>query len=873
MDNVLVSLWRQAEGKSLETLAATFREQNATRKDVCAALACLTEAGLLTREGESTEEQPAYSFSGDKVSAVIVSYNGKEWLKECLASLAYQTYSPLEIIVVDNASSDDSIEWLKINFPTITLIVYEKTEPLSRAINRGVSEAQGDYFLVLNQDVWLERDAVAQMVATAAHDPSCAAVAPKIKFWWAPNFLNGIGNRVGAFSWGTDNGIGHLDLGQFDAWRQVPSVCFAATLIPRRAWERVGRIDEEYPLYYEDVDWSYRARLIGLNTRAAPRAIVYHAFGGRVPSGEQVDLTPSKLRNVVYGRLRFALKILGQLQPRFLRNYLLEDWGNFLNYFVHGNIRMVLAYMNGWAQASKTFSALRQEGRLLQKQRVRSDDELFQSNKHMPAPLVWHGLPELTWDLVKHHYLPILSSGVTRNMQELDEIRKKPHLLIVSHDVVAEKMAGQGMRYLEMARALKDSLDVTLAVPSATTMQMESVRLVQYDETRPQSVRILVDNSDVALVSGHMVQKFPFLKSSRSRIVVDLLTPFLLENLHYYVDETIEAQEEFNTQAIDITNQLAQLGDFFLCGSERQRDFWLGVLAANGRINPHTFNHDPMLRRLVGVLGFGIPNHPPTHKRPIFRGTHARFGKDCKIVWWGGGMWDWLDSVTLVRAWKQVVTRHPEARLIFMSGHPNPLVPRHKIAAETLRIAEEIGERDRTIFFPDWLSYADRESALCEADIGAVLHPHHLETRFSVRTRVLDFIWARLPILISSGDTMSDLVREKNLGCVVAPQDPDAVADALSDLLNHPKTTWSDSFEALSESICWSNVVTPLQSYCYEGSYAPDRLVRETVEARTISPEGWRNLFIRADQIRRNEGMRVMLHRVRRYLQWRLAAI
>jgi len=182
------------------------------------------------------------------------------------------------------------------------------------------------------------------------------------------------------------------------------------------------------------------------------------------------------------------------------------------------------------------------------------------------------------------------------------ESNRHPHFLIVSNDLVDVRMAGPGMRYLEMARALKDTLEITLAVPSETSLVEPGIRLVRYRLDRPESLKEVVDNADVALVSGHMVQLFPFLHTTPTRLVVDMINPFLLEHLHYNTDKPIEIQVMGIRDTVDVTNQLARIGDFFICGSERQRDFWLGVLAANGRINPRTYARDGTLRNLIDVV-------------------------------------------------------------------------------------------------------------------------------------------------------------------------------------------------------------------------------------------------------------------------------
>ncbi len=870
IDAKLLELWRAADGHTADQVVTAFKTLPADA--VRAALACLAEAGFLTRADQISASPPLF-IQGPLVSVIVVAFNSREWLDECLSSLQSQTYQPVEIIVVDNASSDGAAEWLAQNYPQIRLVHLDSPQSFACATNLGIHEAKGEYFFVLNPDVKVQSDALAQLVAIACADPVCAAVAPKLKYWWATAFLNGIGNRVRAVSWGTDNAIGHLDVGQFDDWDQLPSACFAAALIVRSVWERVGALDEKFPMYYEDSEWSYRARLLGYTIRAAPRAVVFHALGGRIPSGETSELAPRKLRNVVYGRLRFAAKILGVgFLAQFMRNFALEDGLNLAHALVRGKWAVGGAYLGGWIDFLKTVPALRHERAKLQSQRVQSDKQMFALQADMPGALIWHGLPDLSWDQVIQNYLPLILSKRTRPMPEFQTSPRRPHLLIVSNDVVDAKMGGAGMRYVEMARALTDDLDVTLAVPSETSVQLEEIQLVRYWEERPASLQVLVENSDVALVSGYMVQKFPFLSSTRARLVIDLYDPFFLENLFYYLDEPIDSQERLNDHALTIVNQLAQIGDYFICGSERQRDFWLGVLVANKRVNPRTFARDQTLRALIDVVGVGFSDRAPRHQ-PILRGVHPAFPQDSRIVLWGGGIWNWLDPLTLIRAWHQVVARYPNARLVFLgTRHPNPLVPTHRVAQQAVTLAQEIGEKDRTIFFFEWLPYSEREALLCEADIGVTLHPPHIETRFSIRTRILDYLWARLPVLISDGDVTSEWVRQYNVGMVVPPLDAKSVADAIAQMLDQPKDKWSAAFEPLRDVFRWHQVVAPLRKYCLRGVYAPDRQSRDAV-APMATERSWRTLLSRGLSIWRTEGIAILVHRVKRYIQWRMSSI
>ena len=184
------------------------------------------------------------------------------------------------------------------------------------------------------------------------------------------------------------------------------------------------------------------------------------------------------------------------------------------------------------------------------------------------------------------------------------------------------------------------------------------------------------------------------------------------------------------------------------------------------------------------------------------------------------------------------------------------------MADETLALAAEIGAKDSTIFFYEWLAYEEREALLCEADIGVTLHPVHVETRYSIRTRVLDYLWARLPVLTTEGDVTSEWIQEYSVGLVVPPLDVEALQQALIEMLKKPKSIWAPAFEPLRASFCWSQVVEPLRHYCLHPEYAPDRLLRSMVP---VAAKGGR--LSKAFQIWRTEGFRALWHRLKRRIQ------
>jgi glycosyltransferase involved in cell wall biosynthesis len=237
----------------------------------------------------------------------------------------------------------------------------------------------------------------------------------------------------------------------------------------------------------------------------------------------------------------------------------------------------------------------------------------------------------------------------------------------------------------------------------------------------------------------------------------------------------------------------------------------------------------------------------------------------------GGGLWDWLDPLSLVRAWPGVLDHYPDARLVFLgTRHPNPNVPQQKIVNEVISLSEQLGFRDRTIFFIEWLSYEDHASALAEADVGVSLHPIHIETHFSIRMRVLDYLWARLPVVVTEGDMVSQWIQSYGLGRTVPPHDAAAVSEALIEVLSRPKQAWYVDFDGLATKLHWRQVAEPLHRFCLEGENAADRALIAKGMPDSNRPN-WNNLYYRAVYILKNQGLRMLLHRIWRYFQWRLA--
>jgi glycosyltransferase involved in cell wall biosynthesis len=433
-------------------------------------------------------------------------------------------------------------------------------------------------------------------------------------------------------------------------------------------------------------------------------------------------------------------------------------------------------------------------------------------------------------------------------------------VLVVSSDVVGPRMAGPAIRSWEFSRLLSRDHDVVLAAPPPLPAEAPGFALI---EARRSKVGRAVRNADVVLIQGTALHVFPGIARAGRPLVVDFYGPYVLENLEAHSALGTGARRAMHQHDLGTMMKQARLGDLFLCASERQRYYWLGLLTAAGRINPLTYDGDPTLERLIAIVPFGLPDRLIDREpRPI-----ADLAPDDRLLLWWGGIWNWLDPITLLRALKDVVKAHPEVRLFFMGArHPNPAVAPMRRTADAIELARNLGLLDRNAFFKPWSGYEEREAYLARASVGLSLHLPHLETMFAFRTRVLDYLWAGLPMLVTRGDSMADLVEREGLGVTVEPEDVQAVRDGLLKLLEDEAFAKAASEAALqvSERFRWSVAARPLLDFCAAPRRSPDAGKRPVRAASRVAmaTKAWHSL--------RDEGGRHFLTRSYHYVRKRL---
>jgi GT2 family glycosyltransferase len=215
-----------------------------------------------------------------RVSVAILHHRGPELLDVVLGSLERQRYRDFETIVVDDASDDGSAEHLRERWPQVRVVrTGERAVGVAAALNRAVAAATGELVALLNNDVELDPEWLAQLTRALDRQPQAGSAAGKLRNYWRRNHLDGTGDvflRAGA---GGKRGHGELDTGQYDREGPVLAPTGGAGLYRRDALAAVGPFDESFGAYFEDVDWGLRAQRAGYRSWYVPEAVAYHMEG------------------------------------------------------------------------------------------------------------------------------------------------------------------------------------------------------------------------------------------------------------------------------------------------------------------------------------------------------------------------------------------------------------------------------------------------------------------------------------------------------------------------------------------------------------------------------------------------------------------
>jgi hypothetical protein len=839
------------------------------------------------------ESEPAARLAGARplaapppaplVSVIVVNWNGEAHLEACLGSLEASDYPAdrLEILCVDNGSTDGSVALVERRFPRVKIVRLPANRGFTGGNAAGVGEAAGEVLLFLNNDMRVAPQAVRRLVAGLSAEAPCAAA--KVLSWngRAIDFVRGTISFEGR---GFQEHYGEPDRPE----RHSVATFFpngGAFAVTRAAYDAAGGFDPALFAYYDDLDLGWRLRLTGADVRVMHDAVAFHRHGAtsrRHPAGQKRYLMDRNALWVIFANYGTAQlrRVLGPAlvlaTVRLLQDVKIPRASALARGLAPFSRRFQAGAAAGCTaadvyQSDATGASAAPEALAVRRLPLEAYAALGHAVAALPDRLAWRtrvqrgrSTPDdaivprfgraLEYSSSRASYMAI-QDALADALDLPAHFRGTTRVLIVTQEPLAKNIAGPGARALELGRALSAHAQVTVAAPAPPELAVDECTLAPYSYADPSSLGRLAEQADVLVVRGFTLAQFPFLTGLDLPLVIDLYCPFTLEHLEMTASDARVEPERVLYEAAEIlrlqNDQLA-IGDFFLCASERQRDFWLGALHTAGRLNPHTYGRDATLRDLVDVVPYGLPDEPaaeawrrsgaPAH--PL-KGSRPGIGPDDRVLLWGGSMLDWQDPELLVRAVAALGPRRPDLRLFFMgTKHPNPDVKPARVIARSIELARELGVLDRSVFFNDWVKYEERVAYLRDADLGVSTHTDHLETRFSFRTRMLDYIWAGLPIVCTEGDVFADLVRDRRVGLTVPAGDLDALVDAVSTALEPSFAAGCrERLASLGQELRWSVAAAPLARFVARPRFAADRAVRQQRLRRELAQSfGWTKL-------------------------------
>jgi glycosyltransferase involved in cell wall biosynthesis len=404
------------------------------------------------------------------------------------------------------------------------------------------------------------------------------------------------------------------------------------------------------------------------------------------------------------------------------------------------------------------------------------------------------------------------------------------------------KVEGGGLRCWGLAKGLKaanSNLDMTVAYHDSYrsddfTSKHEKINLCTWDI---DNVGELIQGYDTVVVSycmGDLSVKVADVIRPDQQLVLDCYVPIYVEVSARNAEDVEAEYHAFHNDAGRWAHVLRR-GDLFLCASKEQKKYYLGVLSAVGRINPITYDQDLILITPYGIYRDDVPTatHAPITKLIKENGY--------KKILWFGGIYPWFDLRNLVEAAAQVSKKIPSKLVIVgaknpFNTHPD-FVKRYDELVDFINSKKEYQE---LVVFQDWVKFEDRANWYLDSDLVVVANKEGQENKLAWRTRLVDFMWADLPVITNGGDPLGEELIENGAAARFTSLEADDMSKDIIKLLESPQTlqTMQKNMGKLKKDYYWDVVTSRLAELVSSHERASDLERFGSVEIIPAAPGG-----------------------------------
>lgn len=243
------------------------------------------------------------------IDVIIPNWNGKRHLQDCLDSLRRQSFNHFRVIIVDNGSADDSVDFIRNQYPEVKVIALDENRGFAGGVNEGIRYSDAEFIFLLNNDTVVDPNCLRELNDAAAKYPDFSYFATKMLFRNSPGVINAAGDSFGTDGQGRNIGIRECDDGRYDQVAEVFGACAGAAFYRKTFFQDAGLFDEDFFLIMEDVDLDFRGQLKGHRCFFIPTAVVHHVHSASIVKHSSLQ---------IYHGTRNALFVLAKDMPSVL---------------------------------------------------------------------------------------------------------------------------------------------------------------------------------------------------------------------------------------------------------------------------------------------------------------------------------------------------------------------------------------------------------------------------------------------------------------------------------------------------------------------------------------------------------------------------
>ncbi len=389
---------------------------------------------------------------------------------------------------------------------------------------------------------------------------------------------------------------------------------------------------------------------------------------------------------------------------------------------------------------------------------------------------------------------------------------------------VDKNLVGTAVIYKKIADIfLKEGYEVVMVIPEETDLNFPGVNFELYEEEKNKK---MINSSSVVVFGAYPPTRPLIYAYQENKVIMTYLWSIApIGSLEFKDFKKKKDQVDLHRFITASYNLSLLFSDKIFCRDSSIRNLVLGSLISLGRLNLENYLEDKKFRNLIEEAPFGIENKKPDSVKNIYRGVYKNIKEDDFILLWNGGVWNWNDGETLIRAMEKL--KKERIKLIFQGfKHPGKGKKISWKAKKCLDLAKKLGLEGENVFFTqEWVPYEQRSDFLLESDVGVVSSPDIPEANLFFKTRVYDYFWAELPVILNDCEAFAETIKTKKLGLISKTGDVEDWARNIRTLRRNKglRQEIKSNIRKYKKEIKWEKTLKPIQEFAQDPQKVQDK--------------------------------------------------